>query len=120
MINPSGSLLNSEIDGFQESLISTATYKMAFTASMPGVHKLQFTYFDNNGADGSAGSIDNFLFFKKEPANTLVFDQFSVNVNTLPSTFVINDTLSNSAGVTGSAFIANEVLNITASDNGGA
>ena len=120
VINPSGSLLNSEIDGFQESLISTATYKMAFTASMPGVHKLQFTYFDNNGADGSAGSIDNFLFFKKEPANTLVFDQFSVNVNTLPSTFVINDTLSNSAGVTGSAFIANEVLNFTASDNGGA
>ena len=54
VINPSGSLLNNDIVGFQESLTSTATYKMAFTASMPGVHKLQYTFFDDNGADGSA------------------------------------------------------------------
>ena len=44
VINPSGSLLNNDIVGFQESLTSTATYKMAFTASMPGVHKLQYTF----------------------------------------------------------------------------
>ena len=62
VIDPSGSLLNGDIVGFQESLTATATYKMAFTASMPGVHKLQFTYFDNNGTDGSQGSIDNFYF----------------------------------------------------------
>jgi|TARA_Y100000289_G_scaffold65409_1_gene78925 hypothetical protein len=120
VVNPSGSLLNNQITNFQESLTSTATYKMAFTASMPGVHKLQFTYFDNNGADGSAGSIDNFLFFKKAPANQLVLDQFSVNISGLPSTYVINDTLANSEGITGSAFISNDVLTMTASNNGGA
>ena len=120
VVNPSGSLLNNQIVNFQESLISTATYKMAFTASMPGVHKLQFTYFDNNGADGSAGSIDNFLFFKKAPANQLVLDQFSVNIDGLPSTYVINDTLENSEGITGSAFISNDVLTMTASNMGGA
>lgn len=120
VVNPSGSLLSADIVGFQESLISTATYKMAFTASMPGVHKLQYTFFDNSGEDGSAGSIDNFLFFKKEDNSSLVFDQFSVNVSGIPSTYIINDTLANSSAVTGSAFIANEVLNFTASDNGGA
>ena len=37
---------------------------MAFTASMPGVHKLQYTFFDDNGSDGSQGSIDNFYFLE--------------------------------------------------------
>ena len=60
VINPSGSLLNNDIVGFQESLTSTATYKMAFTASMPGVHKLQFTYFDNDGSNGSEGNMITF------------------------------------------------------------
>ena len=121
VINPSGSLLNNDIVGFQESLTSTATYKMAFTASMPGVHKLQYTFFDDNGADGSAGSIDNFLLFRTVDESVLVFDQFSVVTgNNLPSTYVLNEGLENTAGVTGSAFVANGLLNITASDFGGA
>ena len=120
VINPAGDLLNNDITGFQESLTSTATYKMAFTASASGLHKLQFSYFDNNGDDGSAGSIDNFLFFKHEDQTSLVFDQFSVNVNGLPSTYFLNEGLANSSGVTGSAFISNEKLNISSSDNGGA
>ncbi len=120
VVNPSGDLLNNEIAGFQESLISTATYKMAFTASASGLHKLQFSFFDQNGSDGSAGSIDNFLFFKDEPSSTLVNDQFSVNVSGLPSTYFINEGIDNTQGITGSAFIANDILNISASNNGGA
>ncbi len=121
VIDPSGSLLNGDIVGFQESLTATATYKMAFTASMPGVHKLQFTYFDNNGTDGSQGSIDNFYFFTTEIDSMLVNDQYSVNLGSgLPSTYIINEGIENASGVTGSAFIGNAVMNMTASNMGGA
>lgn len=121
VINPSGSLLGTDIVGFQESLVATANYKMAFTASMPGVYKLQYTFFDDNGSDGSQGSIDNFYLFSSETDATLVNDQYNVNAGTgLPTTYIINEGIDNTDGISGSAFIANEVLNISASKLGGA
>ena len=121
IINPSGSRLGTDIVGFQESLVSTATYKMAFTASMPGVYKLQYTFFDDNGADGSQGSIDNFYLFSTEEESVLVNDQYSVNAGTgLPTTYIINEGIDNTDGISGSAFLANEILNISASKLGGA
>ena len=120
VINPSGSLLNNDIVGFQESLTSTATYKMAFTASMPGVHKFQFSYFDNDGSNGSEGNIDNFFFFTTTDPNTLVFDQFASNLTDIPSTYLINEGIENTDAVTGSAEILNNKLFMTASKMGGA
>ena len=120
VIDPSGSVLNSDIVGFQESLVSTATYEMAFTASMPGVHKLQFTYFDNDGSDGSEGNIDNFYLYTTTGPNVLVFDQFASNLTTFPSTYFINEGIENTSGITGSAQVLNNTLTMTASNFGGA
>ena len=120
VINPSGSRLNADIVGFQESLISTATYKMAFTASMPGVHKLQFTYFDEDGSDGSEGNIDNFFLYTTTDPYTLVFDQFASNLTDLPSTYIINEGIQNLDGITGSAEVLNNTLTMTSSKFGGA
>ena len=120
VINPSGSRLNADIVGFQESLISTATYKMAFTASMPGVHKLQFTYFDEDGSDGSEGNIDNFFLYTTTDPYTLVFDQFASNLTDLPSTYIINEGIENLDGITGSAEVLNNTLTMTSSKFGGA
>ena len=120
VIDPSGYELNDTITGFQESLVSTATYNMSFTASLSGVYKLQFTFFDNNGSDGSNGSIDNFYLYTKVSATTLVLDQFSSNLSTLPTTYVINEGIENTDGITGSAVIDDYKLYLTSSNYGGA
>ena len=67
VIDPSGSRLNDEIVGYKESISATGTYKLGFTSSMAGQYKIQYTFFDTNGADGSSGNIDNFLLFATTP-----------------------------------------------------
>jgi len=120
VVDPNGTLLNDDILNFQDSLVSTATYNMAFTASVSGIHKLQLSFFDNNGADGSKGSIDNFYLYSQVSENTLVLDQFSSNLTELPSTYVINQGIENVQGITGSAQILNYELVLTSSNYGGA
>ena len=120
VIDPNGYSLNDEILNFQESLSSTATYKMSFTASVSGIHKLQFAFFDNNGANGSNGSIDNFYLYKTVGSSVLFYDQFSSNLTTLPTTYVINEGISNEDGVIGDAIVSNYKLTLTSSKYGGA
>ena len=83
IINPSGSRLGTDIVGFQESLVSTALTKWHLP-QVYSVYKLQYTFFDDNGSDGSQGSIDNFYLFSTEADSTLVNDQYSVNAGTGP------------------------------------
>jgi len=120
VIDPNGYYLSDEIVNFRESLTSTSTYKMAFTASVSGLHKLQFIFFDNNGVNGSQGSVDNFYLYRTNPAHILVYDQFSSNLTTLPTTYVINEGIENEDGFSGSAFVSNGLLFITSSKFGGA
>lgn len=122
IINPSGSRLNDEISNYRESIVSTGAYKVGFTSSMAGQYKIQYTFFDNNGDDGSAGNIDNFLLFATTDPNVQVFDQFTVDSTELPSTYVLNEPLVGGAGsfATGSAVIGNGKMNLNANNFGGA
>ena len=120
VIDPTGYELDDTISGFQQSLASTTTYNMSFTASVSGVYKLQFTFFDNNGSDGSQGSIDNFYLYTRVPSSTLIFDQFSSNLSTLPTTYIINEGIENIDGISGSASIRDYKLYLTSSNYGGA
>ena len=120
VIDPTGYTLNNSIVNYQESLVSTATYNMAFTASVSGVYKIQFTFFDNNGSNGSAGSVDNFFLYRSVSDSTLVLDQFASNLTTLPSTYIVNEGIENEYGITGSAVISNFQLSLLSSYYGGA
>jgi len=120
IVDPDGYQLNNQIVNFEESLVTTGTYNMAVTASITGIYKIQFTFFDNNGSDGSQGSIDNFYVYRYVPPTTLIFDQFGSNLLSLPSTYVVNDGIENEDGVIGSTEITNGQLFLTASKFGGA
>jgi hypothetical protein len=120
VIDPNGFDLDSAIVGFQETLTTTTTYKMAFTASDAGAYKLQFTFFDNNGNNGSSGTIDNFYLYRKVSETTLVLDQFSSNITTLPSTYLINEVVQNEDGELAAAIISDYKLFLSSSKFGGA
>lgn len=120
VVDPDGYLLSDTITNYRESLVSTATYNMSFTASNSGVYKLQFSFFDNNGANGSNGSVDNFYIYKVVPETTLLLDQFSSNLTNLPSTYVVNEGIENENGITGSVVVSNYELVLTSSLYGGA
>ena len=120
VLDPNNDLLNDSIVNFQQSLTSTATYNMAFTASVSGVHKLQFTFFDNNGSNGSDGSVDNFYLYRDVGVSTLVLDQFASNLTTLPTTYLLNEGIQNEDGISGSAVISDYKLFLTSSKYGGA
>lgn len=120
VLDPNNDLLNDSIVNFQQSLTSTATYNMAFTASISGVHKLQFTFFDNNGSNGSDGSVDNFYLYRDVGVSTLVLDQFASNLTTLPTTYLLNEGIQNEDGISGSAVISDYKLFLTSSKYGGA
>ena len=120
VISPDGSFLNDSITNFEQSLTLNKTYNMAFTASVSGVYKLQFSFFDNDGSDGSHGSIDNFYLYKNVAENVLFYDQFSSNLTSLPTTYIVNEGIENENGITGSAVIESFTLELTASNFGGA
>jgi len=87
---PDGSYLdNSELTNYTDTLITAGTYEMSFTASESGIYKTQFTFFDNNGSDGSAGSIDNFYIYSQVDGDVLIFDQFNID-GPAPSTYFLN------------------------------
>ena len=79
-------------------LVGNRSYKMLFSGSASGsandTHKLQFTFFDNNGADGSDGSLDDFYVYSKIELNVVVLDQFNINGST-PTTYVLNEKILN-------------------------
>ena len=88
---PDGSYLDdSEVTNYFETLNTDGNYELSFTASSAGIYKPQFTFFDNNGNDGSAGSIDNFYIYSKVDNTTLVYDQFNID-GPAPSTYFLND-----------------------------
>ena len=123
VIDPSGSRLNDEIVGYKESISATGTYKLGFTSSMAGQYKIQYTFFDTNGSDGSSGNIDNFLLFATTPPGTLILDQFTVESDTLPTTYTLNQPITGDAGnpqTTGSAVISNSKMKLNSNGFGGA
>lgn len=120
VIDPDGYPMDDLIVNYVESLTSTQTYKMSISCSDSGLHKLQFTYFDNNGTDGSRGSIDNFYIYTKVSPTTLVLDQFGSNLTELPSTYIVNEGIENEDGVNGDAVISNYELYLSSSKFGGA
>lgn len=120
VILPGGAFLNNTITNFEESLKINKTYNMAFTASVAGIYKLQFSFFDNDDSDGSNGSIDNFYLYKDVDEDVLFHDQFSSNLTSLPTTYILNEGIENINGFTGSAVINNFTLELTSSNFGGA
>lgn len=120
VISPDGAFLNNTITNFQESLKINKTYNMAFTASVAGIYKLQFSFFDNDDSDGSNGSIDDFYLYKDVDEDVLFHDQFSSNLTSLPTTYILNEGIENINGFTGSAVINNFTLELTSSNFGGA
>ena len=121
---PDGSYYDeSEVYNYVSSITGDQSYEISFTGSAAvggnTTHKVQFTYFDQNGADGSAGTLDNFLIYSIVDPSVVSFDQFNINGN-IPSTYVLNNGVENTSGVTGSAVVENFKLFMTASDFGGA
>ena len=120
IIDPNGSLLGDAINNYELSLTSEGTYNMSFDAEVTGIYKLQFTFFDNNGSDGSHGSIDNFYVYKEVSESVLVLDQFSSNLTDLPTTYHINEVIENQTGIEGNAVWSNYKLYLSSSNYGGA
>ena len=89
---------DSEVVGYVDTLVGHKSYKMLFSGSAAvganDTHKIQFTFFDNNGADGSDGSLDDFYVYSKIEPNVVVLDQFNINGST-PTTYVLNEKILN-------------------------
>ena len=120
VIDPNGYDLDDNIVGFEQTLTTTKTYNMAFTASVSGVYKLQFSFFDNNGSNGSSGTIDNFYLYRTVSETTLVLDQFASNLTTLPTTYIVNEGIQNENGEDSNAVISDYKLFLSSSLYGGA
>lgn len=114
--------LQSEIDGLDDTL-SSGTYTLSFTSSGDGNHNIQFTFFDENGNDGSAGSIDNFFLYSDTDKNIRIFDTFNVDT-TIPSddfpTMFINGRITGSSGENATVFASGGLLIMSASNYSGA
>jgi len=121
---PDGSYYDdSEVDGYFDTLEGNRSYEMKFTGSAAfegsDVHKVQFTFFDDNGADGSEGSLDNFYIYSVVEESVIIFDQFNIN-GTLPSTYVINDEILNDENSSQTTTINDFKLFMSGSNFGGA
>ena len=114
---------DSEVVGYFDTLVGNRSYKMQLTASAAvgdnDVHKVQFTFFDNNGADGSDGSLDNFYVYTKVDPNVVVLDQFNINGST-PSTYVLNEKILDEELSSASTLVKEFKLFMSASNFGGA
>lgn len=121
---PDGSYYDdTEVDGYFNTLEGNRLYEMKFSGSAAfngsDVHKVQFTFFDENGTDGSAGSLDNFYIYSVVEESVIVFDQFNID-GTIPSTYVINDIILNDGNSSQSTIVENFKLFMSASNFGGA
>ena len=121
---PDGSYYDdSEVTGYFDTMEGNQSYLMTFTGSAAvggsDVHKVQFTFFDNNGADGSNGSLDNFYIYSVVEESVVIFDQFNINGD-IPSTYVINDEILNESNSAQSTTINDFKLIMSGSNFGGA
>ena len=121
---PDGSYYDdSEIVGYFDTLEGNRSYKMTFSGSAAvgdnDIHKVQFTFFDNNGADGSDGSLDNFYIYSDIEADVVMFDQFNINGN-IPSTYVVNEKILDTDNSEQSTTVKDFKLFMSGSDFGGA
>lgn len=120
IIDPNGNTVGAEyITNYETTLVSTGTYTMVYTPTETGWYKLQYTFFDNNGANGSAGSIDNFYLYKTVEPTVLVLDQFSVS-GSLPSTYFINNKITGYSGESAVAYVKDFELHLSSSNFSGA
>ena len=121
---PDGSYYDdTEVDGYFNTLEGNRLYEMKFSGSAAfngsDVHKVQFTFFDENGVDGSEGSLDNFYIYSVVEESVIAFDQFNID-GTIPSTYVINDIILNDDNSSQSTIVENFKLFMSASNFGGA
>ena len=121
---PDGSYYDdSEVSGYFDTIEGNKSYLMSFTGSVAfngsDVHKVQFTFFDDNGADGSQGSLDNFYIYSVVEESVIVYDQFNIDGD-IPSTYVINDVILNDENSNHSAVVDGFELVLSASNFGGA
>ena len=114
---------DSEVVGYVDTLVGHKSYKMLFSGSAAvganDTHKIQFTFFDNNGADGSDGSLDDFYVYSKIEPNVVVLDQFNINGST-PTTYVLNEKILNTGNASATTVVKEFKLFMSASDFGGA
>jgi len=120
---PDGSYYDeSEVTGYFDTLEGDRSYKMTFSGSAAvgdnDVHKIQFTYFDNNGADGSVGSLDNFFIYSVLGPEVIVYDQFNIDGD-IPSTYVVNNRILNQGNSQESQVVRDFKLIMSASNFGG-
>lgn len=121
---PDGSYYDdTEVDGYFDTLEGDKLYEMKFSGSAAfngsDVHKVQFTFFDDNGADGSQGSLDNFYIYSVVEESVIVYDQFNIDGG-IPSTYVINDVILNDGNSNHSVSVDGFELVMSASNFGGA
>ena len=99
------------------------SYEIKFTGSAAvgdnDVHKVQFTYFDQNGTDGSAGSLDNFFIYSVISQEVIVLDQFNIN-GAIPSTYIVNNKILNESNSDQSTIVEGFKLVMSGSNFGGA
>ena len=96
---PDGSYYDdSEVTNYTDRLTGNRSYEIKFTGSAAigdnNIHKVQFTYFDQNGEDGSAGSLDNFFIYSVISQEVIVLDQFNID-GAIPSTYIVNNKILN-------------------------
>ena len=121
---PDGSYYDdSEVSGYFDTIEGNKSYLMSFTGSNTfngsNVHKVQFTFFDNNGADGSQGSLDNFYIYSVVEESVVIFDQFNIN-GAIPSTYIVNDVILNEENSNHNTFVDDFKLIMSGSNFGGA
>ena len=114
---------DSEVKNYTDRLTGNKSYEIQFTgsAAVNGVdtHKIQFTYFDFNGVDGSEGTLDNFFLYSVIGDEVIVLDQFHIN-GAIPSTYVINNKILDTDNSDQSTIVEGFKLVMSGSNFGGA
>ena len=121
---PDGSYYDdSEIPNYLDRITGNTSYEISFTGSAAvganTVHKVQFTFFDQNGADGSVATLDNFFLYTLVDDNVLVLDQFSIE-GEVPSTYTINEVILDEEFSTQESSVRDYKLWMSGSNFGGA
>jgi len=121
---PDGSYYDdSEVSGYFDSLLGSKSYEMSFTGSAAvngnKIHKVLFTFFDDNGSNGSDGQLDNFFVYSNVENDVIFLDQFNIDGD-LPSTYVVNDIILSEHQSKQITTIKDGVLIMSASNFGGA
>ena len=121
---PDGSYYDdSEVTNYTDRLTGNRSYEIKFSGSAAvgdnNIHKVQFTYFDQNGEDGSAGSLDNFFIYSVISQEVIVLDQFNID-GAIPSTYIVNNKILNESNSDQSTVVEGFKLVMSGSNFGGA